>query len=428
MSKWILSLILLVSMQPSVYAKEQTEISEEDALKLVIVMEQIKQLYVKDISYNEIINNAVKGMLSHMDPYSEFMDEEAVKQLSNSSSGEFVGVGIEITQDKGEVKVITPIAGSPAEQAGIQPGDFISHVDGKRIQNEKLSDVVSMITGKEGTYVNLAIVTPESKDIKELKVLRKKINYSSVKNEVIDNILYIKISNFSETTDADIRSIIAKNLNKDINGIIIDVRNNPGGLLQSATKTTDLFLDSNKLTNDLVVYTSGRSPYSKLEMKATPVDITKNLPLVVIINEGSASAAEIFAGALKDHNRAIIVGRKTFGKGSVQTVLPISDKSAVKLTTSLYYTPNGNVIQGNGVTPDVHVPYKKVSQKDEVDPGKIQRLLTEKNFKNSIKTDDSHVNTSTHSYQSKLFSKYAKDDFPLYQSIIILRGLYANNS
>lgn len=426
MYKWILTLLILIGTQLPLHADEGTEIKDEDALKLVIVMEQIKQLYVKDVSYQEIIDNAIKGMLANMDPYSEYMDKESIKQLSKSSTGEFVGVGIEITQEKGEVKVITPIAGSPAEKAGIQPGDFISHVNGKRIQNEKLSDVVSMISGKEGTYVNLAVVTPLSKDIKELKVLRKKINYSSVKGELIDNILYIKVSNFSDSTDADIKTIVEKH--KDSSGIIVDVRNNPGGLLQSASKTTDLFLDSKKLSNDILVYTSGRSPYSKLEMKATPNDITNNKPLVVIVNEGSASAAEIFAGALKDHNRAIIVGRKTFGKGSVQTVLPITDDSAVKLTTSLYYTPNGHVIQGNGVSPDIHVPYKEVSQTDEIDPGKIQRLLTEKNFQNSIKTDDSHVKTNEHEHQSNLFQKYAKDDFPLYQSIVILRGLHANSS
>ncbi len=406
---------------------ETKPFSEEDALKLVIVMEQIKQLYVKDISYEKITENAIKGMLSNMDPYSQYLDVQFLKQLENNTKGKFVGVGIEITLEEGEVKVIAPLDQSPASLAGIKSGDFITHVNDKRIVNLTLTEVVEMISGSPGTQVKLGVINPKEKKLREYTITRKKINHSSIKSELIDDVLYIKLSTFAEKTHLDIQETIAKHTkNKSVSSIIVDVRNNPGGLLTSATKTTDLFLDSRKLANPLIVYTQGKSPYSKLDVKATPHDITNGIPMIVLVNEGSASASEIFAGALKDHNRAIIVGRKTFGKGSVQTVLPISENSAVKITTALYYTPLGRVIQGNGVEPDIKVPHKEIASQDNEQLSKIARLMSEKNYVNTIK----HTKelTANKKQKSELFKSYAQKDFPLYQAIIILRSIDAYKS
>ena len=235
--------ICSLSQSTALASPKLDQMTEQDAYKLVIVMEQIKQLYVKDMTYNEITNNAVKGMLSNMDPYSQVLDTKKLEQLNNSTRGEFGGVGIEITMDEGEVKVIAPIDGSPAAKAGIKSGDFITHVNGTRIHNIDLTDVVDMITGEPGTDVRLAVVSPAEKDLREVTVKRKKISHSSVKSELIGDILYGKIASFADRTHTDFLKAVTENSNK-ISGVIVDVRNNPGGLLESAVKMTDMFLDS----------------------------------------------------------------------------------------------------------------------------------------------------------------------------------------
>ncbi len=415
----ILSFVLTSSVlgtAPQDYAETQ---------RLASVIDHIKHLYIKEIPMNELMGHAIKGLLSELDPHSTYLDPDALKELSSNTTGELTGIGVEITEERGRLKVVTPLDDSPAKKAGIHSGDYILKVNDTLVENSKLYDAINLIRGPVGSTLKLTVLNSQSHEPITLDIKREKINIASVKSKTIfNNIGYIRISSFTETTAKDVKKAIASFKKQDttIKGIVLDVRNNPGGLLNAAIQTADLFLDSKKLgPNKKIVYTKGRFSEDDVIGYASPVDYTNEKPLAVLINEGTASAAEILAIALQDHNRSILVGRQSFGKGSVQSIFNIDDSSAIKLTTALYYSPNGQSIQEMGVKPDVYVPFDELT-------GSIlnDRInISEQSLNNHlVNTDKKTIKNAVKSQLNEL----AKSDFPLYQSVILLEGLEAFQS
>ena len=344
------------------------------------VMERAKLNYVEEVSDKQLIESAINGMLTSLDPHSSYLDAESFNYMNEQTKGKFGGLGIEVTMDNGLVKVVSPIDDTPAARAGIKAGDYITNINDETVVGMSLNDAVSKMRGKVGEKVKLSIRRVNSKPI-ELTIKREEIKIQSVKNEIKeDSIVYIRISSFTEEVDKSVTEAITKakkKLKNDLLGIVIDVRNNPGGLLDQAVDVSDLFLEKGE-----IVSTRSRNESDTIKFMATEGDIAKGLPIVVIINEGSASASEILAGALQDHHRAIILGEKSFGKGSVQTVIPLRDYGAMRLTTARYYTPSGRSIQAKGIEPDV-----------EVKPAKIEELesyalnISEADLNNALKND-----------------------------------------
>ncbi|MBO7098203.1 MAG: S41 family peptidase [Alphaproteobacteria bacterium] len=317
------------------------------------VMERTKAGYVEEVTDQELIEHALNGMLSSLDPHSSYMDAESFNYMSEQTKGKFGGLGIEVTMDNGLVKIVSPIDDTPAFKAGLKAGDYITHIDNETVIGLNLNEAVSKMRGKIGTKVKLSVRREGEKPF-DVTITRKEIKIQSVKTEIKnDDILYIRISSFTEENDTAIKKAYAdaaKKLGDKMAGIIIDVRNNPGGLLDQAVAISDLFLSEGE-----IVSTRSRNDQDNVKYSAHSGDISNGLPIVVLINEGSASASEIVAGALQDHHRAIILGQKSFGKGSVQTVVPLGDFGAMRLTTARYYTPSGRSIQAKGIEPDIEV-------------------------------------------------------------------------
>lgn len=317
------------------------------------VMERTKAGYVEEVSDQELIEQALNGMLSSLDPHSSYLDAESFNYMSEQTKGKFGGLGIEVTMDNGLVKVVSPIDDTPASKAGLKSGDYITHIDDETVIGLNLNEAVAKLRGKIGTKVKLSIRREGEKPF-DVTLKRQEIKIQSVKTEIKDNdILYVRISSFTEDNDKAITKAYEnanKKLGEKLAGIVIDVRNNPGGLLDQAIAVSDLFLDKGE-----IVSTRSRNEQDNIKYSAHDGDISNGLPIVVMINEGSASASEIVAGALQDHHRAIILGEKSFGKGSVQTVIPLGDFGAMRLTTARYYTPSGRSIQAKGIEPDIEV-------------------------------------------------------------------------
>ncbi|HCU58928.1 MAG TPA: peptidase S41 [Alphaproteobacteria bacterium] len=317
------------------------------------VMERTKIGYVEEVSDQELIEQALNGMLSSLDPHSSYLDAESFNYMSEQTKGKFGGLGIEVTMDNGLVKVVSPIDDTPAFKAGLKAGDYVTHIDGETVIGLNLNEAVAKMRGKIGTKVKLSIRREGEKPF-DVTLKRQEIKIQSVKTEIKDDdILYVRISSFTEDNDKSITKAYenaSKKLGDKLAGLVIDVRNNPGGLLDQAVAVSDLFLDKGE-----IVSTRSRNEQDNVKYSAHAGDISNGLPIVVIINEGSASASEIVAGALQDHHRAIILGEKSFGKGSVQTVIPLGDFGAMRLTTARYYTPSGRSIQAKGIEPDIEV-------------------------------------------------------------------------
>lgn len=320
----------------------------------------IKSDYVEETNDRKLIETAIDGMLTSLDPHSGFMDAETFNDMQTQTKGEFGGLGLEVGMDKGFVRVMSPIDDTPAFKAGLQTGDYITHVDGLSTFGQSLNDTVKKMRGKPGTKVKLTI-SRKDKEPFDVTLKRDVIKVKPVKFEAKGDIGYIRISTFSEkTTDMLHKAIkqLTKQIGQDkIKGFILDVRNNPGGLLDQAVGVADTFLDQGE-----IVSTRSRNPEDTLRFSAKKGDLTNGLPLVVLINEGSASASEIVAGAMQDHRRGVIVGLKTFGKGSVQTVRQIRGVGGIRITTARYYTPSGNSIQAKGIEPNVVVPRAKLEE------------------------------------------------------------------
>jgi carboxyl-terminal processing protease len=326
----------------------------QDARMLAAVLERVKHDYVNPVDDHQLLQAAIRGMVASLDPYSAYLDGDEYDEVKISSSGRYSGVGIELSIEDEQVVVIAPFDGSPAAQAGIRSGDIIVTIDGIPVNTSTLADTIGRMRGAEGTSVKIGIMREGNPEPMLFTLKRSRVDLHSVRGEMLEpGYAFVRISQFSETTGDDLNSTL-KDLRKHngapLKGLVLDLRDNPGGVLEAAVAVADAFLDSG-----VIVTAKGRTPDSKFEMDATPGDLLNGAPIVVLVNGGSASAAEIVAGALKDQHRAKLMGRTTFGKGSVQTIIPLSDDRAVKLTTSLYYTPSGVSINHRGIAPDIEL-------------------------------------------------------------------------
>ncbi len=330
------------------------------------VFEKIRKDYVEEADDKKVVESAINGMLTSLDPHSSFLNEEDFKDMQEQTKGEFGGLGIEVTMKNGLVYVVAPIDDTPAYKAGVKAGDYISNIDGEAVYGLTIGEAVKKMRGKPGESIGLKIIREGEKKPFDVVIVRDIIKIQSVKSKTYDDVGYIRVTSFTENCGkgvVDEINKITKEIGKDkIKGWVLDLRNNPGGLLTEAISVSDAFLNQGE-----VVSTRGRNPKDSQKFDATAGDVTDGKPLVVLINSGSASASEIVSGALQDHKRALVMGEKSFGKGSVQTVIPIGQDSAIRLTTSRYFTPSGRSIQAEGITPDVEVKQGKVTFDDEVD-------------------------------------------------------------
>lgn len=336
----------------------------EDLNTFAEVFGRIKSDYVETVEDRALLKGAIRGMLSWLDPHSAYLDGEEYRELQVGTSGEFGGLGIEVGLEDGFIKVISPIDDTPAQRAGLQAGDLIVRIDNRPVKGMSLEDAVNLMRGKAGTAIELTILRAGTDQPFRVELIRDVIHVQSVKSRLLaPGFGYVRISNFQSRTTEDLLNALSSLRSEnaaDLKGLVLDLRNNPGGVLNSAVAVSDAFL-----AEGLIVYTKGRVTDSALEFKAGPDDVLAGAPLVVLVNGGSASASEIVAGALQDHKRAIIMGAQTFGKGSVQTIIPIDEASALKLTTALYYTPAGRSIQAEGISPDIPLERGRLEMNDK---------------------------------------------------------------
>ena len=412
--------------------KEKTvSLKQIDRLKETI--SAIQKNYITDVNEDVLFDNAIRGMVTQLDPHSDFMSKQDLKDLETTVSGEFVGIGVELTTERGMLRVISPIEGTPAAKAGLKPGDLIVKVDDKFIQDMTVNEAIAQIKGKPGTSVTLTLVRKNNSQPLVITIPREVVHINSVKAKLLaPGYAYVRLAFFQGPVADELRSAIEKLKSESqgqLKGFVLDLRNNPGGLLDVSADVVDLFLNKNTTAryNHVIVYTKGRLQKADVKFYAHNHDIIPHVPMVVLINGGSASASEITAGALQDYKRAIIMGTRSFGKGSVQTVIPIGSNNALKLTTALYYTPSGREIQARGIEPDVLVPELSVDEK------KVASLLDldEANFNHYIenKTDAMDVKqarTSRDKDQQKTAVELAKSDYQLYEAYMMLKGMYAS--
>ena len=334
----------------------------EDLRVFAEVFGRIKSDYVERVPDKKLLEEAIQGMLNGLDPHSSYLNEEDYRELRVGTSGEFGGVGIEVGMEDGFLKVIAPIDDTPAARAGIKAGDTIIKLDDKTVKGMALDDAVKLMRGKPGTKIELTITREGREKPFDVTLERAVIKVVSVKGRLLEpGYLYIRLSQFQTHTAEDLIKTISRLKGQGpVRGLILDLRNNPGGVLNAAVAVSDAFLESG-----LIVYTEGRVKDSQLRFQAAPDDVLDGAPIVVLVNGGSASASEIVAGALQDHKRAVVMGRQTFGKGSVQTIIPINERTALKLTTARYFTPNGRSIQADGIKPDIELAEVKVAKSGE---------------------------------------------------------------
>jgi len=402
-----------VQVPPPKASTEQLPL--QDLRLFTKVFDHIRTAYVNDISDSQLLENAIRGMLSELDPHSTFLDADSYGDLQINTKGEFGGLGIEVSSEDGFVKVVSPIDDTPAQKAGVQAGDLIIQLDKKNLQGLPLNEAVQLMRGPTGSAVVLTIVRKGVEKPFDITITRDIITVASVRSEIFeDDYAYVRIAQFQAKTGQDFSNKL-KQLRQQaphLKGVIMDLRNNPGGVLQASVNVVDALLEEG-----LIVYTQGRLDNTSQQHLATPGDDSNGLPVVVLINDGSASASEIVAGALQDQGRAVIMGTRSFGKGSVQTVIPITQEKAIKLTTALYFTPSGRSIQAQGIQPDIIVEPAQVttiktrSKRAEADlSGHIQNA----NGGNDI--------TSKDKSNSELDPRLMKDN-QLYAALNLLKGL-----
>ncbi|MBC18410.1 Carboxy-terminal-processing protease [Pseudodesulfovibrio profundus] len=352
---WIVSFLLLFTLAiapgPTIAAKDD----HFQALKRFSqVLDMVESYYVQPISRKELIDNSIKGMIEELDPHSTYLTPEDYKDMQEQTAGKFSGIGIEISMEQGRLIVVAPIEDTPAYKAGLLAGDLILEIDGESTQDMTLMDAVKRIRGEKGTTVDLLILHKEANKPIEVPIVRGTIPIISVKSQSLeDGYMYLRLTGFKESTTKNMREKI-RDYQKDhtLKGIVLDLRNNPGGLLGQAVSVADTFIE-----DGTIVYIQGKDSANRKDFYASKNASEVKVPVVVLINAGSASASEIVAGALQDHKRALIMGERSFGKGSVQTIIPMTDGSGIKLTTALYYTPNGRSIQAKGIEPDLRIPF-----------------------------------------------------------------------
>tara|TARA_B100000989_G_scaffold153645_1_gene114633 strand:+ start:1962 stop:3101 length:1140 start_codon:yes stop_codon:yes gene_type:complete len=350
--KLFLTIILIFNFTFFTFANPSDKLYEKLDL-FSDVLNTLKNDYVDDIEQSEVIDAAINGMLQSLDPYSSYMSPETFKNMNNDTKGEFGGLGIEITMENGLVKIITPIDGTPADKVGILPGDFIVKISNKQVKGMSLLDAVKLMRGKVGTSIEITIRRPNIDNEIKFKITRAIIKIREVSAELKDNVAYIRLRAFNEQSHNQLLKQLDK-ISNNVEGYILDLRNNPGGLLSQAIKITETFLDGGE-----IVSTKGRNKSDIKIFNARKGDKINNKPLIILINQGSASASEIVSGALKDHKRAILIGEKSFGKGSVQSIIPLRNKGGLRLTTAKYYLPSGESIHEKGVEPDINVKKNK---------------------------------------------------------------------
>jgi len=380
----------------------------------------IKSHYVEAVGDRELIDNAVRGMLTGLDPHSAYLDEKEFTDLQVGTTGEFGGLGIEVGMEDGFVKVISPIDDTPAQRAGIQAGDLIIRLDDAPVKGLTLREAVDIMRGKPGTDILLTVVREGQEKPLKITITRAVIQVKSVRSRDLgDGFGYIRISQFQSHSGDGLRDAI-KELKKEnegaLKGVVLDLRNNPGGVLNAAVDVADTFI-----TEGLIVYTEGRSPNSRIEFSAHPNDEIDGAPLVVLVNVGSASASEIVAGALQDQKRGLIMGRKTFGKGSVQTVLPLKGGSAIKLTTARYYTPSGRSIQAEGIVPDIPLEAISVTASAAAE----FKPVTESDLTGHLDNgnDEGKKNSDALEGDQPVHEALATEDYELYEALNLLKGL-----
>ena len=423
--KKTLSVLLTIGLLLSIHDVEaKTEPKDEKANTYELlnlfgeVMERAKNSYVEDVEDKKLIESAINGMLVSLDPHSSYLDAQSFKYMNEQTKGKFGGLGIEVTMEQGVVKVVSPIDDTPASRAGLKPGDYIVNIGGENVIGMTLNDAVDKMRGKVGTKVKLNIRRLNEKPF-DVTLKREEIKIQSVKNDIkAGDVAYIRISSFSEDVDSNVKKAIKKaekDLKGKLKGIVLDVRNNPGGLLDQAVGVSDLFLNQGE-----IVSTRSRNEEDTVRYSAKSGDIAEGLPIVVIINDGSASASEIVAGALQDHKRAVILGEKSFGKGSVQTVVPLGKYGAMRLTTARYYTPSGRSIQAKGIEPDV-----------EVHPAKVEEIVSSYNFSeaeygHALKNET--VSDKKENNQDKTKDEEWRKDYQLSRAVDLVKALGIYNS
>ena len=394
------------------------------------IFERIRGQYVEEVDAADLIEAAIDGMLSSLDPHSSYLSPEDAADMRVQTRGEFGGLGIEVTQEEGFVKVVSPIDDTPADEAGIEAGDFITHVDGDSVLGLSLDEAVGMMRGVVGSEIVITVVREGEDEPFDVTIIRDTIKLTAVRTRVEGESVVLRVTTFNDQTYSNLEAGIEKQIEAAggidlVNGFILDLRNNPGGLLTQAIRVSDAFLDKGE-----IVSTRGRDPENGDRHNATVGDLAQQKPLVVLINGGSASASEIVAGALQDHRRAIVVGTKSFGKGSVQTVMPMPGSGAMKLTTARYYTPSGRSIQALGISPDIIVEQpRRVAEDDEEATETPRRSRSEADLRGSLNndslTEDEILQIETDREKAEAAAKLRKDDYQMAYAIDILKGLSA---
>ena len=399
---------------PSLAAiEDQGRLPLDELRTFADVYNQIRSGYVEEIEDSTLLEYAIQGMLMGLDPHSVYLTADDFENLQESTTGEFSGLGIEVGMEDGYVKIIAPIDGSPAAAAGLQSGDVILKLDDTPVKGLSLNEAIDLMRGPKGSEIMLTIGRPGESQPFEVNLVRDTIKVASVRQRWLEpGYGYIRIAQFQSQTGGDVGQALKKLMDEEpLKGLVLDLRNNPGGILRASVDVAGLFMDGGT-----VVYTEGRLSNSDMHYDAEPVDASDGIPLVILINSGSASASEIVAGALQDHGRAVVMGTNSFGKGSVQTVLPLSDSRAVKLTTALYFTPNGRSIQAEGIEPDILVERAKVTAYN------TSQRITEADLSGHL--DNANGNSGkARSSARKLNSELLASDNQLYEALTLLKGI-----
>jgi carboxyl-terminal processing protease len=394
------------------------------------IFERIRAQYVEEVDAGDLIEAAIDGMLTSLDPHSSYLSPDDAADMRVQTRGEFGGLGIEVTQEEGFVKVVSPIDGTPAEEAGIEAGDFITHVDGASVLGLTLDEAVDMMRGPVGSEIIITVVREGESEPFDVSIIRDTIKLTAVRTRLQGEAVVLRVTTFNDQTYANLEEGLAEQVAAaggidSVEGIVLDLRNNPGGLLNQAIRVSDAFLEKGE-----IVSTRGRNPEDGDRYNATPGDLAQGKPIVVLINGGSASASEIVAGALQDHRRAIVVGTKSFGKGSVQTVMPLRGDGAMRLTTARYYTPSGRSIQSLGVSPDIVVAQPRraeASAEDEEETNVFNR--SEADLRGSLDNDslseDEVQQIEADRAKAEAAAALREEDYQLAYAIDILKGLTA---
>ncbi|WP_135449572.1 MULTISPECIES: S41 family peptidase [Tabrizicola] len=394
------------------------------------IFERIRAQYVEEVSTEKLVTAAINGMLTSLDPHSSYLSAKDFEDMQVQTRGEFGGLGIEVTQEEGFIKVIAPMDGTPADKAGIRAGDFITHVNGESVLGLMLDEAVEKMRGPVGSEIIITVVREGVPEPFDVSIIRDTIKMTAVRGRVVGQTIVLRITTFNDQTTSGVNDALKKGLEElggieNLDGVVIDLRNNPGGLLNEAISVSDAFLEKGE-----IVSTRGRNPGSGERYNAKPGDLIEGKPIVVLINGGSASASEIVAGALQDHRRAIVVGTKSFGKGSVQTLIPLRGDGAMRLTTARYYTPSGRSIQALGISPDIVVnqpPPKPPATEEETAASAAARDRSEASLRGAI-SNDSMTDEEKRLYEEELAraeesAKLRDEDYQLAYAVDIIKGL-----